>query len=105
MIIKRLLFLALLIAVITGCDKSSFSISGKITGAEEGTVIYIGDHETDIRCAKNTNEVLRNTESNLKVISIAALYDTDTDISHWQVQPDFTAEKVEDIIKIVKRIK
>jgi len=67
-----------------------------------GTVIYIGDHETDIRCAINSNEVLKKNESNLKVISIAALYDTDTNISTWQVKPEYKAEKVEDIIEIVK---
>jgi len=71
---------------------------------ETGTVIYIGDHETDIRCAANTNEVLRKNESNLKIVSIAALYDTETDISTWLLQPDFTAEKVEDIMGIVEGI-
>jgi len=69
-----------------------------------GTIIYIGDHETDIRCAVNANNVYQRNGINLKVISIAALYDTDTDISHWQVQPDFIGEKVEDIIEIVKKI-
>jgi len=70
---------------------------------ETGTIIYIGDHETDIRCAVNANEVLKR-DGRIKVITLGALYDADTDISHWQVQPDFTAEKVGDIIEIVKRI-
>ncbi|MDP8268044.1 MAG: HAD family hydrolase [Candidatus Tenebribacter davisii] len=71
---------------------------------EIGTIIYIGDHETDIHCAANASEALRKNESNLKVISIGALYDTDTDISTWQVQPDFSIEKVKDIIEIVRMI-
>jgi len=69
-----------------------------------GTVIYIGDHETDIRCAINANKVYQGNGSNIKVISIGAFYDADTDISSWKVQPDFTAEKGEDIIEIIERL-
>jgi len=69
---------------------------------EEGTVIYIGDHETDIRCAKNVDKVFQIKGNNLEVISIAALYDTDTDVSNWQVQPDFVAEEVGNLIEIIK---
>jgi len=69
-----------------------------------GSVIYIGDHETDIHCAINANEILGRDESNLKVISIAALYDTDTDFSTWKIKPDYQAEKVEDIVGIMRSI-
>jgi len=69
-----------------------------------GTVIYIGDHETDIRCALNANKVCENNGSNIRVISIGAFYDADTNISNWKIQPAFVAEKVEDIIEIVRMI-
>ena len=69
-----------------------------------GTVIYIGDHETDIRCAINADKVLSGNGSNLKVVSIGAFYDADTNISDWKVQPDFAAEKVEGIIEIIERL-
>jgi len=69
-----------------------------------GTVIYIGDHETDIRCALNANKVCENNGSNIRVISIGAFYDTDNNISNWKVQPDFAAERVENIIEIVRMI-
>lgn len=69
---------------------------------ETGTVIYIGDHETDVRCVVNANEVYKENGSNLKVISIGALYDTDTNSSIWKIKPDFIAEKVKDITKIIK---
>jgi len=71
---------------------------------ETGTIVYVGDHETDIRCAANANKVYKENGSKLHVISIGALYDTDTDISTWRVKPDFAAEKVKDIIEIMKRI-
>ena len=69
-----------------------------------GTVIYIGDHETDIRCVINANKIYLENGSNIKVIGIGAFYDVDTDISEWKVQPDFVADRVEDIVKIIKRV-
>jgi peroxiredoxin len=39
--IKRLSLLLMLAVVVASCDKSTFTISGKITGAEEGAVIYL----------------------------------------------------------------
>lgn len=71
---------------------------------KSGIVIYIGDHETDIYCAINANKVLKENGSNLKVISIGAFYDSDTNISEWMIQPDFVADRVEDIIKIIERV-
>ncbi len=71
---------------------------------KSGIVIYIGDHETDIRCAINANKVFKENGSDLKVISIGALYDSDTNISEWKVQPEFVAEKVEHIIDIIERM-
>jgi len=70
----------------------------------KGIVIYIGDHETDIRSAINANKVFKENGSNLKVISIGAFYDADTNISEWRVQPDFVADRVEDIIKIIEMV-
>jgi len=71
---------------------------------KRGTVIYIGDHETDIRCVINANKVYKENGSDIKVISIGAFYDADTNISSWKIKPDFAAEKVEDISKIIKRL-
>ena len=69
-----------------------------------GTVIYIGDHETDIRCAINANKVFKENGSTLIIISIGAFYDADANISNWKVQPDFVAEKVKDIIEIIETV-
>lgn len=35
---------------------------------------------------------------------IFVFYDADIDISDWKIQPDFAAEKVEDIIKTTKTV-
>ena len=76
----------------------------EIVPHKRGTVIYIGDHETDIRCAINANKRYKENGSNFNVISIGAFYDADTDISSWKVQPDFVADRVEDIIEIIKTV-
>ncbi len=72
---------------------------------DTGIVVYIGDHETDIRCAINANNIFKENGSKINVISIGAFYDAASDISSWKIQPDFTAEKVEDIIEIIKNVK
>ncbi|MEA2096466.1 MAG: HAD family hydrolase [Candidatus Cloacimonadota bacterium] len=71
---------------------------------KRGTIIYIGDHETDIRCAINANKVYKENGSSLKVISIGAFYDADNNIISWEVQPDFVAEEVEDISEIIETV-
>jgi len=71
---------------------------------KRGTVIYIGDNETDIRCAINANKVYKENGSYINVLSMGAFYDADNNISSWKVQPDFIAEKVENIIEIIKTV-
>ncbi len=76
----------------------------KLCDSSDGHVFYIGDHETDIVCADNANAVLKGKNSRLKISSIAAHYGVVDDISGWNTKPDFTAEKVEDIIEFSKLI-
>ena len=76
----------------------------KLTNSNSGTVIYIGDHETDTICVRNANSVLRERGSNLKIISIAALYDNMINVKEWQNQPDYMAHSPQDILSIMKEI-
>jgi HAD superfamily hydrolase (TIGR01549 family) len=73
----------------------------KLCNSSSGNVFYIGDHETDTVCADNANAVLKRKNSELKISSIAAHYGVVDDISNWNTKPDFTAEKVEDIIEFI----
>ena len=67
----------------------------------EGTVFYIGDHETDILCAVNTNKALKESGNNLNVITIGALYGTGTQTDNWSVQPDYVAQTVGDLLEYI----
>ncbi len=66
---------------------------------KEGNIFYIGDHETDILCAVNTNEALKESGTNLNVITIGASYGTGTQTDKWSVQPDYVAQTVGDLLE------
>ena len=77
----------------------------KLSALESGYVCYIGDHETDVRCVRAANRVLQKENVNVKIFSIGACYESGMDTSTWNTRPDFEAQKVEDILKIVDKIK
>jgi HAD superfamily hydrolase (TIGR01549 family) len=45
-----------------------------LTGLQPGLVFYIGDHETDARCAELGQEILRERKLGIEIISIGAFY-------------------------------
>jgi HAD superfamily hydrolase (TIGR01549 family) len=66
--------------------------------------LFIGDHETDVLFVNNANMILQCEIPGFKLVSIGALYGYDKEINKWQYQPDFKAEKVEDLISIQEEI-
>lgn len=77
----------------------------KLSALKSGYVCYIGDHETDVLCVRAANRVLQEENIRVKIFSIGACYDPETDSSTWNVRPDFEAHRVEDILEIVDQIK
>jgi HAD superfamily hydrolase (TIGR01549 family) len=75
----------------------------QINAGSEGFVFYIGDHEGDTELVYNTNKYLRNTHSNLKVISIGAFYIFPTDTSNWKYKPDYEANTTEEVLDIINK--
>jgi len=73
----------------------------KLTDSKPGIVIYIGDHETDVRCTVNANNILSEKKMDIKIVSIGAFYGFKVDTSEWKLQPDHKAMKAEDIINII----
>ena len=71
----------------------------ELSESDDGTIFYIGDHETDIQCAKRANQVL--TETDLNVLSIGILYGSRLDSSKWKTQPDFEANSVQELFDII----
>ncbi len=76
----------------------------KLSVSGSGNVCYIGDHQTDILCAQAANRVLQKNGNGIKVFSIGACYETGSDTAAWDVQPDFEAHRVTDILDIVDRV-
>jgi N-acetyl-D-muramate 6-phosphate phosphatase len=68
--------------------------------ASRGTIVYIGDHETDAHCAINTNQVLGTK----RIVSIGALYEKEPAHHNWNYQPDHIALTTGDIKEIIQTI-
>lgn len=73
----------------------------KITNSGTGYILYVGDHETDVQCALNANNILSENNLGIKIISIGAFYGFDVDTSEWSVLPDYQIKNVADIKSIV----
>jgi len=76
----------------------------KLVGHNSGYIFYIGDHETDIKCALNANNILSENKTDMKIISIGAIYGFDVDPLDWSIAPDYQAHKVEDVVDIISEI-
>jgi HAD superfamily hydrolase (TIGR01549 family) len=66
----------------------------------QGTIVYIGDHETDAHCAINTNKVLGKK----RIISIGALYEKEQVHGNWKYQPDHFALTTGHLLEIISQI-
>jgi len=63
-----------------------------------GTIIYIGDHESDAHCAFSTNQALGKK----RIISIGAFYEKDQTHTNWNYQPDHIALTTCHITEIIR---
>ena len=74
----------------------------KLTALTSGIVFYIGDHETDVRCAANANNILNQNHVGVKIITIAVTYGANDNGRHWNVNPDYVAARPKEIIDIIQ---
>jgi HAD superfamily hydrolase (TIGR01549 family) len=75
---------------------------GYLIGSTPGYVFYIGDHEVDVTCVFNANQMLQQNGQDIQVISIGAFYGCDRDDTDWKIKPDYKAQNTRDIIQIVQ---
>ncbi len=73
-----------------------------LTGFSAGCVLYVGDHETDITCARNAQRVLRERQLDIDVHSVAATFIDNGEPRKWRTQPDFVAQRPLDLVSIVR---
>ena len=76
-----------------------------ILGLEEpATVLYIGDHEADARCAANANRDLLAVGHEIWFRSVAAHF-LDGEAGHaWSVRPDYRVDRPDEIVEIVESL-
>lgn len=73
-----------------------------IVGIEEpASALYIGDHETDMLCAANTNRDLVAMGREVRFVSVAALYADGRRPSDWRVVPDHRVHEPAEIGRLV----
>jgi len=71
-----------------------------LTGMRAGRVLYVGDHETDVRCAENAHAALADRGVPVTVQSVAASFVDPGEPDHWDARPDFVARSPYDLIAI-----
>jgi phosphoglycolate phosphatase-like HAD superfamily hydrolase len=73
----------------------------RLTNSVSGYILYIGDHETDVRCTVNANNILSENKKDIKIVSFGAFYGFNVDTSDWSVLPDYQIQNAADIKSIV----
>lgn len=68
-----------------------------------GTVLYVGDHVTDVRCAAAANRRLREAGRELAVVTVAARFRPSTDVSRWSPAPDHVAREPDRVVELARR--
>jgi len=76
-----------------------------LESSDPGIIFYIGDHETDVQLAYNTNKCFSNNGLQLKVISIGAFYIFPTNTSTWTFKPDYEASSIEEVLEFINNFK
>lgn len=64
-------------------------------------VVYVGDHETDARCAAAANARFEREGAPVRVISVGAFYGVRPDTSAWAVRPDFEVTDPREISRLL----
>ena len=76
----------------------------QLTAFAPGYVMYIGDHETDVRCARNAERALRERGVLLRFVSVAADFVGHIGVDRWEHQPDHVARSPREIVAIAERL-
>ncbi len=77
----------------------------RLTGSAAGTVLYVGDHETDVRCARNADRALAERGIPQYVVTVRACFDLPGSDGSWSVRPDYRASSPGDVAAIVEGLR
>lgn len=76
----------------------------QLTAFAPGCVLYIGDHETDVRCARNAQQALKQRGVAVDVVSVAACFGGHAGTDAWTHQPDYLATSPHQVVEIAGRL-
>lgn len=65
-----------------------------------GCILYVGDHESDMECARRADVALKERGLAITVKAVAALWGRHADDAAWRVRPDYRAHHALDIVNI-----
>jgi phosphoglycolate phosphatase-like HAD superfamily hydrolase len=74
----------------------------RLTNSVAGTVLYVGDHETDVRCARNAGRALAERRVPQHVVTVGAFFDGLGGDDSWSLRPDYRASSTRDVVTIVE---
>lgn len=69
-------------------------------GMAEGKVFFVGDHETDIECARRANAALAKRSPSMTVVSVGAEFG-EARLAAWQETPDVVVRRPEEVVALV----
>jgi phosphoglycolate phosphatase-like HAD superfamily hydrolase len=72
----------------------------RVTDGAAGTVLYVGDHETDVRCAARANEELERHGRDVRVVAVLACFAGPVTCDRWTHRPAFTARRPRDVVAV-----
>jgi len=73
-----------------------------LTDLAPGHVAYVGDHQIDIECARNANQVLADDGHDIRVFAIGAAYGIGAEFGAWPKDPDYAIERPDDLVGLVR---
>jgi HAD superfamily hydrolase (TIGR01549 family) len=76
----------------------------RLTNSIPGIVLYVGDHETDVRCARNADRALAERQVSQKVVTAGAFFDGSSDDGAWSFRPDYRAYSPREVVTIAEKL-
>ncbi len=73
----------------------------KLTRFAPGHVAYVGDHQIDIECVRNTNDALAEEGHDIRVFAIGAGYGVGTEDGAWPEDPDYKVASPHELVEIL----
>jgi phosphoglycolate phosphatase-like HAD superfamily hydrolase len=74
-----------------------------LTAHAPGIVLYLGDHETDVRCAHNARAALAERQIPVEIVTVAVSFTGASEPDGWAHRPDFRARHPHDVMDIARQ--